>query len=487
MTHRLLLTALAGLVLTVAPAGAERKPNMTQTEIINEVLAKTKPLHFPRGERLPLYVWTITGVGTDDEAEAERVLKELDARGIPVIAVWRPNDKEKALERALWLGRIQQRLELPICVNANACSYPFFNGDESTLHVGDDGKPFADQSFPGKKMGCPFALEERLGPMKQQVDFFVRAYQEAGLPLDFVFYDWEIDGPTEWNDAWAHSKKCTRCREHLPSLDNFREFQAALRLLRSRCQRECLARPVLARFPNAMVGNYHVNPHDGYRYWYDWYESDEIPAAAARKLDQRGKYRAWFHEFPPTEFTCSMPVVYPWYRNFTWYDYSNPDFRWFYSLLLEVSSSGGHTAKGVPSIPFVHWQLIPPTGKEPDPSVKQFSIAAYQELLWHLLLRGHDTFFLWCPGNDTGKELPQLHEVYAASLEYADFLTNGQPVTFDVPKRQSPVVSGVRLGNRVLVRRTDFTDAKAPVVLKVGDQEIRVPRADGKCQIVDLK
>lgn len=475
------------MLLTGGPVAAERKATMTQADLLHRILEKTKPLTFPRGNRLPLYVWTVTEVGTNDQVEAVRMLKALDARGIPVLGVWNPKHKEASLKRALWLAKLQQRLGLPICVNANACMVSFFNGDESTFHVDADGKPFFDASFFGRKMGCPFALENRFAPIRAQVEFFVEAYAKAGVAPDFVFVDWEIDGPTEWNDAWASSKRCRRCRAQIPNLDDFREFQAALRIIRSRCQRECLARPILAKFPHALVGNYHVNPHDGYRYWYDWYESDDLPAGVPYQTDQRAKYRPWFHEFPLTEFTCAMPVVYPWYRNFTWYDYSAGDFRWFYSLLLEVSSSGANTPKNVPSIPFVHWTTIPPHGGRPDPSVTPFSREKYQELLWHMLLRGQDTFFLWCPRNDTLKELPPVHQVYAASLQYADFLTNGEPVTFAVPHRPGPVVSAVRLGNRLLVRRTDFTHTREPVVLRMGDREVSVPRADGRCQILELR
>ncbi|MDP6504068.1 MAG: hypothetical protein QF886_10650, partial [Planctomycetota bacterium] len=65
-------------------------------------------------------------------------------------------------------------------------------------------------------------------------------------------------------------------------------------------------------------------------------------------------------------------------------------------------------------------------------------------------------------------------------------------VTFAVPKpknkKDAPaVVSGMKMGNKLLVRRTDFTDSKAKVTIEVDGQRIEVSRQDGKCQILELK
>ena len=142
---------------------------------------------------------------------------------------------------------------------------------------------------------------------------------------------------------------------------------------------------------------------------------------------------------------------------FSWYDFESSDYRWFYNMLLVASNAGEHTAADVPIVPFVHWHTTAPPSR-PDPGVKQLSERIYQDLLWHMLLRGHDTFFLWCLREETADEVRLVHEVYAAALEYREFLDDGTPVTFHVPETESPVVSGLRLGDRVLVRRTDFTD-----------------------------
>jgi hypothetical protein len=262
-----------------------------------------------------------------------------------------------------------------------------------------------------------------------------------------------------------------------------RALESALRLGRiQKLQKAMLAEPVLTHFPRALVGNYGVYPHEGYRYWYDYFE--KFVEGAPHRMEGRARYRKWFDEFPLTGYTFAMPVLYPWYPVFGWYDFDNPDYRWFYNLLLEGSSAGKSTPAPIPLIPFVHWHTTEPP-KNPDPRVKQLSRETYQELLWHLLLRGHDTFFLWSPRAEALEESRLVHEVYRASHEYRDFLRRGTPLTFEVPKLPGPVVSALRLGSRLLVRRTDFDARDEPVRLMVDGQNLEIPRAPGRSQLLE--
>jgi len=461
---------------------------MSQEERIDLVLRETKPLRFPRGKRLPLYCWHAMDIPGDDAA-IERTLKALDARGIGACATWRPGKaQDKALERALRIGAAQKRLGLRVNVNANACTYTVCNGAPETAHVDADGKPFFDtSSSPRRKLGCPFKLASRYPAMREQVDFFARAYKAKGIDIDFVFADWEIDGPIEWQGGWDAAKRCATCRKRIPRLDDFAAFQKAYRKVRSEVTRECYSGVVLKHFPKALVGNYAVYPHNGWRYWYDYFEKPPAEGLPVR-MDQRSPVRPWADEFEDSGYTFAMPTVYTWYRTWAWYDWDNGDYRWFYNLLLVASNAGEHTPAAVPIISFVHYTTTsPPRPPETaDPGVKQFSTAAYKELLWHMLLRGHDTFFLWCPHTEIAQEIRPLHEVWAAALEFKQFLDKGEPVTFAVPKRPGPVLSGLRLGRRVLVRRTDFDATQGAVALKVGEKTLQVPRGEGKCQVLEL-
>jgi hypothetical protein len=322
--------------------------------------------------------------------------------------------------------------------------------------------------------------------MREQVDFFVRAYKEKGIEIAFAFADWEIDGPIEWNGAWESSKRCARCRKEIPRINDFTSFQTTLRRLRASLQRRVFAEPVLKAFPKALVGNYAVYPNNGKRYWYDYFETEPAEGMPF-ELDQKSKVRQWYPgEFRLSGYSFAMPVVYTWFRTFHWYDFGNPDYHWFYNMLKVGSNAGEHTPARIPIITFVHWNTTDPP-KDADPAVKQLSEEKYQELLWHLFLRGHDTFFSWCPQAETADEVRLLHQVYAAALEYREFLDKGTPLTFQVPPKPGPVVSALRLGDRVLVRRTDFDGTAGPVSLKVGRKTLQVPRAPGRCQVLTLK
>ena len=459
---------------------------MTKAELVALVLRETKPLRFPRARRLPLYVWQCRDVPSDDDAETERILLDLDSRGIAAVSSWDSSNREQTLGRSLRVGALQKKLGLRVNVDANLCMHTFFNGDERTAHVTETGGAFFDDSFGEAKMGCPFALDFRYEAIKEQIEYFVGAYKERDIPIDFIFADWEIDGPIEWNKAWENSRRSKRCRQNIPDIEDFTAFQKTLRTIRSDMQKRVFADTGLSYFPDALVGNYGVYPHDGYRYWIDYYEDKEVPKWVPHKADQKAKYRQWSDEFSPAGYTIAMPVFYTWSWSFKWYDFADPDSRWFYNLLLTVTNACNSTPENIPIIGFVHfttiWDPCPV-----DPQVKQFSAEKYKELLWHMFLRGCDGLFLWCLDEETAQEIRPLHEVYAASLEYRDFLDHGDPISFDVPSKPGPVVSGLRLEDRLLVRRTDFTETRSEVTITVVGKEVPIPRMDGVCQVIELK
>jgi hypothetical protein len=443
----------------------------TDYELLREVIRTTEPLEAPRGERLPLYIWPAQSLGTTNDVEIEALLRDLDARGMAAIGNWKPN----AIEQALVLARIQKRLGLPISVNATASTYGFFDGSGETAHIDDAGRPFFDTSFPtDRRMGCPFAIDHRIPEMAGRIRSAVEAYLREGLTIDFLYADWEVDGPLEWNGAWESSKKCRRCRREVPDIESFGRFQAAIRRKRAAIQKAMLAEPVLDAFPDALVSNYGVYPHDGTRYWYDYFEEERAE-----------KYRRWYPEFEETGFTFAMPVVYPWYRGYKWYDFEDTDYRWFYNMLLVGTNAGKSTPASIPIVTFVHWHTTEPP-RNPDPGVKQLSAEKYKDLLWHLLLRGHDGLFLWSPKEEALEESQLVHQVYRESHAYREFLLRGTPVQFSVPGEPGPVVSALKLGERLLVRRTDFGSETGPVLLPVGDAEVLVPRVEGRCQILEI-
>lgn len=435
-----------------------------------------------------MFVLPISGcLKSATDQEAAQQLRALDDRGIGYSVNWQPSNFEASLAEGLRIGRIQQSLGQMVTIDATSCLMSFCDRSPDTLHVDKDGTRFSDNSC-GAELGCPFALEHRIPAIRRQVAQFVDAYKKAGVEIDFIFADWEIDGPIEWNGSWSACKRCERCRKAIKSIDDFRQFQTALRKIRSRLQHDAYASVVTDAFPQALVGNYAVYPHDGYRYWYDYFEH-EADDSMPFKQDQKARYREWYPEFPESGYTFAMPVVYTWYPTFQWYNFESSDYRWFYNMLLTGTNPGRHTSSSIPLISFVHWHTTAPPNN-PDASVKQMSESAYQELLWHLLLRGHDTFFLWCMPDELGKEVRLVHEVYAAAQPYQGFLERGEPISFDVPTKPSTVISGMKLGNQVLARRTEFDSSnKGIVTLQLAqntNEKVDVPAAAGN-QILPIR
>ena len=400
--NRLIVTWMAISLLATAGNFSKAENKVTKwPPHIQVVLDATKPLKYDRGECLPLYLWQAMDPGRLNDEATEELVNEFNKRGVGLISSWNPGNRQESLAQSLMIAKVQEKLNLRVNINANRCLYSFFNGDERTAHIDDEGRLFWDESFGKDKMGCPFALDFRRPHIREQLEYFVKAFKKADLNVDFIFADWEIDGPIEFNKAHAASKRCQRCRENISDIDDFEEFQKVLRELRCKLQREVYAEPIKKNFPGALVGNYGVYPHNGYRYWYDYYEYyvDGQPYQA----DERAKYRKWYHEFPETGYTFAMPVVYTWRRIFDWYDYVDTDYRWFYNMLLVASNAGQRTPAQIPIISFVHWHTI--ESKDFAGTAKQFSEVKYQELLWHMLLRGTDTFFLWCGRQEAAKEI----------------------------------------------------------------------------------
>lgn len=452
-------------------------------EKIRIVLDNTKPLTSNRGSRLPLYVWPAMDPGPLSLSEAEELVSELDKRGIGLVCSWSMEDTSKIMSQCLPVAMAQKKLGQPVNINATDLLDSFFNGDAGTAHIGKDGKPFFDNSFGDKKMGCPFTLGLRIDEMRGRVEYFINRYRRLGLTVNFIFTDWEVDGPLEVNRAFEASKNCTRCCENLGKDFTFDEFQKKMREMRSYIQRYSLSEPVLKSFPHALVGNYAVYPNDGYRYWYDYFEYyvDGQPF----KKDQAAKYRKWYNDFPLTGFTFAMPVVYPWSGIYNWYDFKSSDYRWFYNMLMNAGNAGKSTPRSIPVISFVHWHTIF-EGASPNVGIKQMSKDAYQELLWHMLLRGTDTFFMWCGKEEYPEEVNLLQNVYADAQKYGRFLDHGMPLTFDIPAQPGTVISGLMLGDSLLVRRTDFGNNHDPVKIIAGTKTISVNYEPGKCRIIAI-
>ena len=223
MKRIFLLAAVASLPALSPSGGAPASPSPAAWPAkIRVVLDNARPLAFPRGGRLPLFLWPAMDAGDLDAAGAEALVRELDLRGVGLVASWQSGDAAGSLGRALVVARAQKKAGVPIAVNATSLLYGFFDGRPETAHVDDKGRPFFDDSFGREaKIGCPFALEGRVAEIRGRVEKFLSAYIKEGLPPQFVWADWEVDGPLEFNRAHEAAKKCVRCRSGDPRPGRF--------------------------------------------------------------------------------------------------------------------------------------------------------------------------------------------------------------------------------------------------------------------------
>ena len=471
------------VVLNLVRCSSSNDLKVSWSKNIQVILDNTTPLKYERGDRLPLYLWPAIDPGQLTPAAAETLVKELNKRGVGLVSSWSIKDSDKLIPQALTIARAQKKLGQRINIEASDLMYSFFNGDELTAHIDENGKPFFDNSFGDHKMGCPFALDFRKKEIKDRFNVFLKRYKDEDLPVDFIFTDWEVDGPLEVNGAFEASKKCARCTEILGKDFTFETFQKTIREMRSYLQNYSYTTPVLNQFPHALVGNYAVYPNDGYRYWYDYFEY--FAEGQPFKSDQKAKYRRWYNDFPATGYTFAMPVSYNWSPSYSWYNFDNSDYKWFYNLLLVASNAGKSTPGNIPIISFVHWHTVFVTGK-PDSTIKQMSKESYQELLWHMLLRGTDTFFLWAEKDEYPEEVKLVDEVYAAAQQYGRFLDHGIPINFDVPQSPGTVISGLAMNDSLLLRRTDFGNNHGPVDILAGTKVVKVDYSPGICRIIPL-
>jgi hypothetical protein len=456
------------------------------------VIEAVPPLSHPQGTRPPLFLWSpdLPAGASDDQLEA--TLRALQARGLCPFLRWH-HDRAGSMQHIRRVAAIQKRLGMPVAIDATPISLGLFPPSDACSHRDAGGGRFRGSGLAWDP-GCPFAVEATNEGVRAAMEAYAKAHQDGGVPLDYWISDWELDGPNEWKQNWTLAKKCVTCREKIPDIDtNFGGFQAAVRKLRSEMQRKNFVEPVQARFPDVRIGNYAMNPHDGHRYYWDYYEEDafgkpNLTDGIPYRREQGALYRPWWPaEFDSSGYTLAAPVMYPWYHLFLNYTFADTDYRWFYGMLLEGSSVGRHTPAGTPLVPFVHWGPIVAFEKPADQPAGFAGLTAekYRELLWHLLLRGVDSFIQWAPG-DEPRELKPVHAVYAESLAYPEFFAHGTPVIFAVPDRPGAVVSALKWDGKLLVRRTDFVPNDKPVSVLVDGRQVTVPVAAGRCQVLPL-
>ena len=77
--------------------------------------------------------------------------------------------------------------------------------------------------------------------------------------------------------------------------------------------------------------------------------------------------------------------------------------------------------------------------------------------------------------------------IQVVSEKYGEFLSVGIPINFNVPKQPATVISGLKLGDHVLVRRTDFAGTSGDVEIAIDNKKINVKAVPKSCQIISIR
>ena len=112
------LSIIVVACVTIHNSGAQEKNSWNDR--VQIVLDNAEPLTFPRGNRLPLYLWPAIDPGSFDEGTAETLVRELNERGVGLVCSWNMGNKEAALKQGLTVARAQKKLGLMVNINATS-------------------------------------------------------------------------------------------------------------------------------------------------------------------------------------------------------------------------------------------------------------------------------------------------------------------------------------------------------------------------------
>jgi hypothetical protein len=451
-------TTLLATLCACAAAGAPTLDEAAYT--LPNILRKVPPLTRDNGGRFPMIAIEAFRLDKDDTSWQQakplpaEAIRELKKRGL---TQWIPPD-ERYIPFALAL---QEQDAGVIMMQGQA-----FNGPPdqvpSSMHVLPEGyqalpRPGQQPVFP-----CPLVLDGWVLTQQQLRETF-RKFKEAGVRIDAVWLDWEIE--PDWRDAqWDEARHCSRCRAQFPPgvLDDQQLYRRFIEQWRVQLFSAYVAAPILEQYPHVSLTNW-----------------EEILSTPGHPTPSWSGYRAWV----PKDlgmFTAANPVAYGntiwkkynWKDEWGWpLDAAHMD-RLYTSVMLNQISVHERNAMLVSpwkqSIPWVDRFCA----DDRDPAIPILTRPRYREILRHCWLRGADGMQIFNPlwfKEDPAKlaiateELEDAVAVYDELLAYREFLDRGVVMNTDTlaPTYDGAVWSGLRLDGEAVVRA--FTQADAPL------------------------
>lgn len=453
------LLGAAALVLVAALAGTWFRPSFSpetplfpppkpeKAEPIDwarTIETRIPPLKHERGGRWPLVLWE--GLGSPRSPETARLLL---ARGIvPTIRL-----EAESLPAALILKEAGAPV---IAIEGRGGAWPY--------SLAGEPRDWAHQYPPNLKV--PKEWREMPNPMvftgweinARRIRADLLKFREAGVALDAAWLDWEVE-PQRANlgaARWAPASKALLPPGAAADPAVFVKFRYHLSagLLSAYA-----AAPIREVFPKASVTN-----------WMAVLSSKErpVPYFTGHPLPPSG----------PSLLTASNPVAYGidlaflegWKEEWP-QDRGMVERFWQHVLLRQVSADTFNrraTAPHLDSFPWVaRWVRVvepdPKAEKEepPIPPVPVMGREAYRDVLRHLWLRGIDGMQVFNSSTTSDPEtavaeVEDTQAVYDEMLGRRAFLEGGEVMNLEVPapRDPGPFWSGLRLGDKALVRVT---------------------------------
>lgn len=414
------------------------------------VLAHLPPLKHARGSRWPLVAWE----NFSNEPQKPEFYQQLLARGLAEHIRLDP----KLIDTALAIQRAGSPV---IVIEGSSGGFPAsLAGDPSKwAHQFDAGYKPKDYTRP-----CP-SLHAGWAIFADQLRQTLRQFKAKGVQIDAVWNDWEGD-PLYGADRYEQARHCKRCREILPAklLSSPHRFMDYTARLFYELFAAYYAAPVLEFYPKCSLTNWLAQP-----------STPDEP--------QPGWSGERSHTYLPPLVTAWNPTAYG-AASWVWEGRSKKEKRdqehvdqvYTNLLLRQVSLTAKLTRRWAPekeSIPWVcRWVTEPPELKFPVMSRER-----YREVLRHLWLRGVAAMQIFNPRIKDFEDmaLPELEDavaVYDEMLAFREFLERGEILSYDVPRPQDDGVfwSGLRLGNRAVVRVFKQGGGKAKHTLRPWDQ-----------------
>lgn len=417
-----------------------------------DTLTRLPRLDHERGDRWPLVLWDGVGFEALSSGEIEALL----ARGVVQHLRLRQADVQAA--RAL------TNAGAPVVLMegaGGAWPYDTVRGSQRWRLVFPSGT-----DVPARWRNLPDpTLNDGWWRAAAQTRERLQQYQSRDVSVDAVWLDYE---GALLHDDYAALRASTSAGK-LPTgiLADARRYQVYRRLHWLHGLSRYVAAPVRRVYPDAAVTNWVVMMSTAahpVRSWTDW----QHPAT------------------PPVFFTHTNPIAYgiDTYFQSAWPDdhqvsRANVDRFYTHLLLRQVSVDARNRAKHRPDLGAVVWvaRWVP---DERDRRVPVMSRAAYREALRHIWLRGVDAMQVFNPRRE-GYELYAVREVedaqwvYNEMLAYRQFLEEGEVMNFDVPdNRETSVMwSGLRLGDRALVRITNLGSDRASIKICLTERQCR--------------